>query len=714
MLTFETIHLEGYNFQEKKNFFFWKNITSCEKVYASMYISSISIKNFRCFENIDADLNPHVNVLIGENNSGKSNFLRAFSLLFNRRRKLNIHDFYQGYSDFSKAPVIEIKIKITSSESDSIDDEALVASWLVRIDSPWEAQLTYRYFLPDEYNSKFELEMKKKLEENSGLEGIVKFEKDKKYFWSTLNNYMDMYISRIYGGNIDSLIRADVDLLEKFDVMSIDAIRDVDSELLTGDNKLLKEMLYEILDSDIKNTATENNQVKVRTESFSKKVEVLMSEFLPRLNIGALFDLISSTGANECGELNIDGKLYEEDIINSLKLYISQKDIKIPINYNGLGYNNLIYISLILSISDFKTNFKKFGPNAVVYPILLIEEPEAHLHPALQYKLLKYILNRSKTKNRQIFITTHSTQVTSAVDLDYIICFTTSKDKKIKIAYPGKTYGKDLNSQKSKRYVERYLDATKSNMLFSKGVIFVEGISELILTPCFAQYVTRDKTQNILIDKHIAVISVEGSNFKHFLPLFGSDRVLNQYALDKKVSCILDADPSRKNKTEKFFESCYPYQLGIDNAMYDYKSLSTIVTDLNNISKDATNIKIFNSLKTFEYDLSLANMSEFILTSKIIYKGDLLKYLKEDIISESLISLLKTDKDEIYKLLALKTPSEQKNLFFSTYYYLCAKSNKAENAQELEYELNINIMNSFKEQFNVPAYICEAIKWSCE
>ncbi|MCS4454971.1 AAA family ATPase [Clostridium botulinum] len=64
--------------------------------------------------------------------------------------------------------------------------------------------------------------------------------------------------------------------------------------------------------------------------------------------------------------------------------------IEVPIINNGMGYNNLIYISLLLSKFKMITS-DEYGENAKVFPILLVEEPEAHLHPALQYNFLKFL-----------------------------------------------------------------------------------------------------------------------------------------------------------------------------------------------------------------------------------------------------------------------------------------------------------------------------------
>src|SRR5690606_25191049 len=107
---------------------------------------------------------------------------------------------------------------------------------------------------------------------------------------------------------------------------------------------------------------------------------------------------------------------------------------------NGLGYNNLIFMSLLLAKMQVNSDGNYLGSNAKVFPVLAIEEPEAHLHPAMQYKFLKFLKeNKDTRKVRQIFVTTHSTQITSAVSLDEIICLHNEAGK-VLVGYPGKTF----------------------------------------------------------------------------------------------------------------------------------------------------------------------------------------------------------------------------------------------------------------------------------
>ncbi|MDA7980978.1 MAG: AAA family ATPase, partial [Pirellulales bacterium] len=247
----------------------------------------------------------------------------------------------------------------------------------------------------------------------------------------------------------------------------------------------------------------------------------LRDDLVSRLDTNRLFDLVKATGAADGGDPKLHGAVEETDLIAALRLFIAREQFAFPATHQGLGYNNLLYISLMLASLSFRASEAKRGQNAAIFPMLLIEEPEAHLHPALQHKLLSHIVSRVQSEprhNRQVFVTTHSTHVTSAARLAPIICFSLKSDGGIRVSYPARLFADTDAGKASRGYVERYLDATKSTMLFAKATVFVEGIAEQLTVPALADSLDRSFDEH-----HVAVVRVDGVTFKHFLPLLGPE-----------------------------------------------------------------------------------------------------------------------------------------------------------------------------------------------
>jgi putative ATP-dependent endonuclease of the OLD family len=662
-----------------------------------MYISGIEIQNYRCFNKIKIDFNQGINVIIGENNAGKTTLIRAIGFVFNRlnRPTIDIFDFYQGITDFSVPPEIIISITLKSSGKDTESDKALVATWLTKLESPWEALLTFKYFLSEEDAADFKEELGDSPQ--------------KEKFWNLVEKYLPKYISHIYGGNPASQIKAEPDSLRKFDFQFLDAIRDVDRQMISGSNPLLKTMLQQVL--DFKATKKQINESQIEFSKLSKDV---LEHLLGRLDKDQLFNLVEDTGAKDGGEPDLSGRISENDLISSLRLFIRRGGFELPAEYNGLGYNNLIYISLLLASLDFQASVEKRGPNAVLFPMLLIEEPEAHLHPALQYKLLKYVKKRIRMAkdSRQIFITTHSTHITAASGLDPIICMSLSEDSEIKVAYPGRVFSDEKEGGKSKRYVERYLDATKSNMLFSKAIIFVEGIAEQLLFPCLA-----DCLKSSLEEHHIALIGVGGLTFKHFLPIFGAGAPdeKKKSTLNRKVACVIDADPARKLKTKGRRKGCFPYELNMDKDRYEYYPISGAVVNLRTQCEACDNVKVFSGIKTLEYDLAVCNScNELLLTPELPNIEDLKSFTTDstkptDVLKELL------DEDTAKCLEDLEKLTDKIAAEFASYYLKCIEDMKGEHALILQNQLRDNLEKKDEDQleFSVPKSIKDAIAWVC-
>ncbi|MFP3344526.1 AAA family ATPase, partial [Halomonas sp. SIMBA_159] len=112
----------------------------------------------------------------------------------------------------------------------------------------------------------------------------------------------------------------------------------------------------------------------------------------------------------------------------------------------------------------------------------LIEEIEAHLHTQAQIRLVKYIEEELEKNKNQYILTSHSSNLVSSIDPKHVILMNDG------VAYPFVEEFTDLDSE-DYEFLERFLDATKSNLFFAKGIIFVEGESEMLLLPALANLI---------------------------------------------------------------------------------------------------------------------------------------------------------------------------------------------------------------------------------
>ncbi|MCI5189877.1 MAG: ATP-dependent endonuclease [Candidatus Electrothrix sp. AS4_5] len=708
-----------------------------------MYISKIKIINFRNFVEREIEFTKGINVIIGHNNSGKTNLLRALSLVldFQLSKRLVIDDFNKGLEleELKKTPPkvsIEITIKGKHDYENPNDDLVTVSNWLTVLEAEFEALLTYEFFLPEKEKSE------KKYTE------CLKEAKDLKQAWKIIeHDFLRFYKPKIWGGKIENRASADVESLQKFDFQSLDAIRDVERDMFSGKKTLLRDVMSYFLDYEETDEKKKENRNK-----FAEIVDPVVKNLHDRLGKGKEQIQIysKSTGASYHNKAKpeFEGKILEQDVFSALKLIIRyETGIDIPVSHNGLGYNNLIFMSLLLAKMQADTSKEYMSTNAKVFSILCIEEPEAHLHPSMQYKFLKFLDDtKKKDKVRQIFVTSHSTHITSAVKLDDIICLHNERDETL-VGYPGKAFPlKD--TKKSKKYVQRFLDATKSDMLFAQKILLVEGISEQLLVPILVKYAnlelkkefndqqkenkSREEYQSKLLeDNHIAVIAVGGRYFDHFLHLF--DQIENCNSIPKKVACLTDRDPERKRRNLKGekFNKCYPFEYNQSGEEYEYQNNAT---PLINKYDNHPNIRYFSQDekfgKTFEYELVLYNpSSQILVTDGMSNKKEIKSLMSLDstkTVNDYLETLKKGTVDnkhtknkriiDAIKKLGSEWNEENKKKSVVASRYLNSVG-KGENALDLAVALEDNYDKNDTEEFqnfDVPKYIKDAIVWLCK
>lgn len=677
-----------------------------------MYISKIHIIGYRNFKDKTVEFHEGINVIIGPNNAGKSNLLRALDLVLNTdtSKKLTLFDFCRNCTINelkTAAPKVRIEVFFSESSEESSDSEelAMVALCLTKLEHPYEAQITFDFFLPQE-------------EETEYLQSVSEVSEPDKVWSIIRDEYLRRYVSRMWAGDPINQARLDGGTVDKIDFEFLGPIRDVERDLFSGKSPLLREVLNFFIDYEIKFDTTkskdvQNSELKDRHLEFTNCVEPSLTKINERLIKGKeqILDYAKQTGASDFhGAVpDFSGTLSEPDFLAALQLMIKHETgMDVAATHNGLGYNNLIYMSLLLAKMQANADEGYYRQNAKVFSVLAIEEPEAHLHLSLQYKFLKFLINEqvNKKKVRQLFVTTHSTEITSAVSLDELICLYNDMNGEVSVAYPGKLFGDNSDDKESKQYVQRFLDAIKSDMLFADKVCFVEGKAEELLVPVFAEYM--DKS---LEDGHVAVISTGGRYFTHFLKLF--DTIRDTSAISKKVVCLTDRDPVWREGDNGSFECCYPFEK--DKEGYEYLEHSD---DLINAYKNHPNIKIYsqdaNKGKTLEYDLMLHNStSEILLVNGLPNKDEIreiqatsfpaclekLRKSKENHrIKESLNNSLWSDDDKKKALLAAR--------------YLNSVG-KGENALELSIALRENLTKQWSERkdFIIPQYIKEALAW---
>ncbi|WP_041219371.1 ATP-dependent nuclease [Desulfitobacterium dichloroeliminans] len=683
-----------------------------------MYISKIRMINFRNFKNTEIEFNDGVNVIIGHNNAGKSNLIKALSLVLDSQvsRQLDIDDFNKYISlDELKAdpPKISIAITINQSIDEDLnsDDLVTVGNWLTQLNEPYESLLTYEFFLPEK--------------EKSNYLNIITTAIDLNMAWKIIkHDFIRLFAYKVWGGDPITQTVADSESLQKFDFQFLDAIRDVERDMLTGKNTLLRNVLDFFMDYEIKSDVTKSEEdkrkeIEKKKQDFSDHADALLLDLQERMKQGKdqILSYAKDTGASFNKAIpNFEGSISDVEMFSALKLIVEyETGIKIPATHNGLGYNNLIFMSLLLSKMQVNSDGKYLGSNAKVFPVLAIEEPEAHLHPAMQYQFLRFLKkNKTEEKVRQIFVTTHSTHITSSVLIDELICLHNEAGQTL-VGYPAKVFPSD---GKSKKYVQRFLDATKSDMLFAQKVILVEGLAEQLLLSILARYEGKSLEEN-----HITVINVAGRYFDHFLHLFDSQK---PYTINKKVVCLTDIDPERKNKDKGInFKKCYPFELNVDNTTYEYKTNTSLDKYQEGKHPNIASYTQDNMYgKTFEYDLIINNPTLDLLITESMSN-------REEIIG--LMELYKSGKqisdyekklngsDENQRIIAsIRSNSlwgdDQKAKAIIASRYLNSVG-KGENALELAYVLEENLANKgtakYKE-FIVPNYMKRAIAWICK
>jgi len=448
-----------------------------------MYLSRVQIVNFRNFEALDVTLDQNV-VMVGENRSGKSNFIYALRLVLDASlpdssRQLKLSDIWDG-CELSGAPSVRIDVDLTDFDADP-NLVALLTDY--RLSANHEtARLSYVF------------------RKKGDVQGQATSEADFEF--------------KVYGGGIESK-RVHGDVRRRICLDLLHALRDAEADLgawrFSPLRPLLEDAIAQVPKGALDAVADDVSVATARLGALEpvKDLETTLRDGISALS-GPAQDLRATLGFAPTDSLRL---------FRSIGLQID--DGKRAIGDASLGSANLALLAL--KLEEFAWRRSKNERN---FTIMCVEEPEAHLHPHLQRRVFQKLFGEDAATDRSLVLTTHSPNVASVSPLGSIVLLRATD-----------THGThafslaDLGLQPQEvEDLQRYLDTTRAEVLFSRGVVFVEGDAEAALVPVFA-----DTLKSNLDEAGVSICSVGGVHFRPYVKL--------ALALNIPFAVITDWDP---------------------------------------------------------------------------------------------------------------------------------------------------------------------------
>ncbi|WP_417454955.1 AAA family ATPase [Kiloniella sp.] len=380
--------------------------------------------------------------------------------------------------------------------------------------------------------------------------------------------------------------------------------------------------------------------------------------------------------------------------------------LRLPEQYNGLGYQNLI--SMVFRLMAFRDNWMRVGKaekkvhedNIAPLHLVIIEEPEAHLHVQVQQVFIRVAhdilrnhpdLKDNKKLTTQLVVSTHSSHIAHECSFEALRYFrrfpATNKGAvpTTNVINLSQVFGKE---DKTERFVMRYLKTTHSDLFFADAAILVEGPAERMLVPFFIE-----KFYPKLSQSYITLLEIGGSYAHTLRPL------IEHLGLTSLIVTDLDSINKDTKKSEPpkraaqqitdntTLKGWLPKKEAIDDLLdlkitdkeiRDETAFYTLRSAYQSPVKVSINGKEEEALPyTFEDSLVLENIN--------IFKG---------LEGTGLIKKFKTH---------IETHKDVVQLSNALFLELKGTSDKAKFALDLLYELPDN--------FNVPSYIQEGLEW---